>query len=94
MISLVWDEGGILPEIRIWLRWGWEFVQGGNQLSGSGPGGEGEFLFDNLTRVDLKEAESGRILTTCFLMGGEIRILDRCQRLDTRRYERGRGTNP
>lgn len=33
-------------------------MQGGNKLSGSSPGGKGEFLSDNLTRVDLEAAES------------------------------------
>jgi hypothetical protein len=51
-------------------------VEDGNKLSGSSPRGEGEFLFDDLIGVGFRKARLSRALTTCFLMGGDIRILD------------------
>ena len=50
-------------------------MQGGNKLSGRGPRGKGELLFDNLIAVGLGKAGLARALTTCFLMGGDMKIL-------------------
>jgi hypothetical protein len=94
MMSLVCGEGGIFPQARIWLRWWWEFVESGDKLSGSSPGGEGEFLFDDLTGVDFRKAGLMRALTTCFLRGGDMRILDALRQLETQMDEQGRDANP
>lgn len=94
MMSLGCGEGGIFPEVRIWLGWWREFMEDGNKLSRSGPRGEGKFLFDDLIGVDFGKAVLKRALTTCFLIGGDMRILDVLGRLEMQTHDQGRGANP
>lgn len=75
-VSLVRVKREVFPRVYIWFSWWGELVQDGDKLGGRCPRGKGELFFNNLFGIGFRRAVLIKAHTTCFLMGGDMVILN------------------